>query len=76
MKQFTFYWLDGKRDVLSGRDAADAMNRAGYGHGALGALDFHAWGDCKEYVWNPKTRRWDNPGLNERLDRETLIPKE
>ena len=48
---YTFYWLDGKRQVLPGSDAADALNRAGYGAGALRALDFHAKGDNDEYAW-------------------------
>lgn len=59
MKKFTYYWLDGKREVLEGNDVADAMNRVGYGAGALRALDFHSNGDCNDYVWNKLTRNWD-----------------
>lgn len=52
MKKFTFYWLDGKRQVFEGRHPADALNRAGYGGGALRALDFCAKGDNHDYVWS------------------------
>jgi len=52
MKKYTHYWLDGKREVVTGMDAADAMTKAGYGNGALRALDFWANGDCTDYVWN------------------------
>lgn len=37
MKVFTLFWLDGTREA--------AMNNAGYGAGALRALDFYAEGD-------------------------------
>ena len=43
---FRFYWLDGKVEELRGRGAADALNRAGYGNGALRALDF--WEQVKD----------------------------
>lgn len=56
---WTFYWLDGTREVLTGETAVDALNGAGYGRGALGALDFHAEGDRDDYVWNPAARTWN-----------------
>jgi len=59
LKDFTFYWLTGNREVLEGGTPADAFARAGYGAGASRALDFYAEGDNKEYVWNSKTRTWD-----------------
>lgn len=43
-RKFTLYWRDGTREIVSGRDVADAITRAGYGNGALGALDFWAAG--------------------------------
>tara|TARA_R110000868_G_scaffold106717_1_gene292469 strand:- start:16 stop:222 length:207 start_codon:yes stop_codon:yes gene_type:complete len=51
MKQFTLFWLIGKKEVISGNDIAHAMNSAGYGAGALRALDFHSEGDCNDYEW-------------------------
>lgn len=51
MTEFTFYWLDGEREVLSGNDVPDAFRRAGYGAGARFALDFTAVGDNREYIW-------------------------
>jgi len=62
--KFTFFWLDGKREVLEGADSADALNRAGYGAGAVRALDFFAHGDNDNYVWDARTGGW------ERKDRE------
>ena len=59
MNTFTLYWLDGKRETCKGRDIADAMNKKGYGNGAIMALDFHAKGNCMDYVWNEKTHNWD-----------------
>jgi hypothetical protein len=56
--KFTFYWRDGKREVLDGKDPADAMNKRGYGNGALRALDFYSRGENNEYAWNPTEREW------------------
>jgi hypothetical protein len=59
MKTYTFYWLTGDRETSQGLDIADAFRRAGYGGGAIAALDFHAEGDDRDYEWNPETRKWE-----------------
>lgn len=41
MKKFKLYWLDGKTEIVAGRDIADAFSRAGYGAGAVRALDYY-----------------------------------
>lgn len=58
-QKFTLFWLDGKREVIEGRDVADAMNSAGYGQGSIRALDFHANGDNKEYAWDAGAKSWE-----------------
>ena len=40
LKQFRLHWLDGKKEVVEGADIAQAFTLAGYGAGALGALDW------------------------------------
>ena len=40
MRTFILYWLDGKEEKVRGNDIADAFMRAGYGGGALAALDY------------------------------------
>lgn len=40
MKTFIFHWDGGKDETLQGESAADALNRAGYGQGAIRALDY------------------------------------
>ena len=62
-KQFTLYWRTGKREVVSGRDPAEAMTLAGYGGGAIRALDFYAEGDNHEYSWDSGEREWNNTAL-------------
>ena len=57
--KYTFYWLTGKREVLEGNSPEDALNQAGYGQGALKALDFWAHDNDNGYVWNAKTKTWD-----------------
>lgn len=58
MAKFTLYWLTGSREVVEGKDAADAMNNAGYGGGAVRALDFYAKGDDHDWEWVAATRKW------------------
>jgi hypothetical protein len=58
--KFTLYWRDGKSQIVKGRNPADAMTQAGYGQGALGALDFYDRGNTKKYAWNAATREWES----------------
>lgn len=55
---YTLHWRDGRREVVHGVDIAAAMNAAGYGAGALAALDFYALGDDSKYEWSATVRRW------------------
>jgi hypothetical protein len=57
-KIFTLYWRDGKREIVTGTSPVEAMNRAGYGAGAVAALDFYAEGDDKDYVWDQDKHDW------------------
>lgn len=54
MNKYTFYWLDGKREVLDGESVAGAFRDAGYGAGAMSALDFTCNGEDDSYDWNGK----------------------
>jgi ribosome modulation factor len=40
-RQFMLVWRDGKTETISGKDIADAFSKAGYGAGAIGALDYY-----------------------------------
>lgn len=64
IKKFTFYWLNGKKEVLKGESQIDALNKVGYGQGAIKALDFCSEGECDQYVWKfdetMKKDRWIN----------------
>ena len=55
---FTLYWRTGRREVVRGRNGAEAMTLAGYSSGALRALDFWADGDDDKYWWDEKNREW------------------
>jgi hypothetical protein len=41
MKKFRLHWLTGGKETIEGHDIADAFRRAGYGGGALNALDYY-----------------------------------
>jgi hypothetical protein len=51
MNTYIFHWRDGKDETLIGDTAADALNRAGYGRGAVAALDYYeqALPECPTY---------------------------
>jgi hypothetical protein len=57
-RSFTLFWGDGKRQVVEGPNISAAMNDAGYGQGALGALDFWMPGNDNSYLWIPEERVW------------------
>jgi hypothetical protein len=56
--KFRLYWKDGKTEVITGTDIANAMNNTGYGRGALAALDFYGYGEEEGYRWDVEKRRW------------------
>lgn len=62
IKTFTFYWLNGKREILKGTSPDNAVNKAGYGEyvrgGAMRRLDFFVDGDNKEYEWDETRKFW------------------
>lgn len=41
MSSYIFHWKDGTTDTLDGDAPVDALNKAGFGPGALAALDFY-----------------------------------
>jgi hypothetical protein len=41
MKTFILHWLNGKKEEVKGLDIADAFRKAGYGGGAIRALDWY-----------------------------------
>jgi len=41
MKTFKLFWLDGKTEKVKGNSIADAFTKAGYGNGALPALNYY-----------------------------------
>lgn len=45
-KTFKLYWSTGDPDVIHGYDIADAIRKAGYGDGAMGAIDY--WEEVKD----------------------------
>jgi hypothetical protein len=59
MKKFTLWWLTGDREVIEGETIANAFSRAGYGGGAMSALDFYSEGEDDSYEYNKENKRWE-----------------
>lgn len=58
MKKFRLYWGNGKTEVVEGSDFANAVTKAGYGAGAMRALDFYDNGELQSYEWNKEECKW------------------
>ena len=56
--RFTFFWLDGTREVVEGANSSNALAHSSYGIGALKSLDFWADGDNDNYDWNANKKKW------------------
>lgn len=59
MKTWTLYWIGGKREEIHGKTIDQAFTAAGYGAGALKAVDFYMNGSDKDYVYNKEIKDWD-----------------
>jgi len=57
---FTFYWMNGRKEQLKGKDAIEALNNKGYNRKDLVNLDFDATFDANknEYIWNNIKNQW------------------
>ena len=60
MATYTVYWRTGQRELIRGRSKAEAMTLAGYGGGAVRAIDFIADGECNDWTWDPASREWNS----------------
>jgi hypothetical protein len=72
--KFTVYWRDGSRSVLSGGNTiSEAFTAAGYGAGAVHAVDWYENGENDDYVWDSEKKRWNHKTP---LAIETIIAEE
>ena len=59
MTDFTIYWRHGETSTISGDDIASAFSKAGYGGGAIRAIDFYAVGTEITHSWNKELHEWE-----------------
>ena len=56
---YRFYWLDGTTTVWEGYAPEEALTKAGYGAGAVRALDFYETNEPEQnYFWNTEEKIW------------------
>ena len=55
---FTIYWLSGDREVMKGLSIEDAFRKAGYGGGAVNAIDCYKEGVDDGYRWDIDAKTW------------------
>ena len=58
MTTFTLYWLDGAKTVCEGDTIQNAFTTAGFGQGAIKALDFYSSDGKDNYIWNG--HKWES----------------
>ena len=56
--KFTIYWKDGSRKVITGVTMEDAFTTAGYGAGAVAAIDWYDNGISQTHHYNMETKEW------------------
>lgn len=57
-KAFTLYWRTGHREVIYGTSIDNAFIYAGYGNGAVRALDWYDNGYTETHTWNKDSKVW------------------
>lgn len=50
-EKFVLYWKLGDKEIVEGETIVDAFNNAGYGGGAISALDFFSRDVENQYEW-------------------------
>lgn len=58
LEKFTIWWRDGTRSVIEGVSIDDAFTKAGYGAGAVKAVDWYDRGDVDTHYWCTATKNW------------------
>lgn len=56
MAKFKLHWLDGKTEIVIGKIISEAFTLAGYGHGAVKALDFFEHEVSLSYIAHKRLR--------------------
>lgn len=57
-KYFTLYWLNGDRSIISGPSIERAFTAAGYGAGAVAAVDWYDEGITETHYRNKIEKKW------------------
>jgi hypothetical protein len=57
-EKFTVWWRDGTRSVIEGSSIEQAFTQAGYGAGAVKAVDWYDRGDVDTHEWCKATKNW------------------
>jgi hypothetical protein len=58
MNTYILYWLHGKLEKITGESISDAFNKAGYGGGAIRALDFYEQNETPTWHWDNQSNKW------------------
>lgn len=58
LEYFTLYWIHGERKVIKGTSIEDAFTKAGYGVGAIPAIDWYDNGVSETHRWDKENKTW------------------
>lgn len=56
--RFTVYWKHGERSVITGKTIEEAFGRAGFGQGAIAAVDWYDNTDVATHEWDTIAKKW------------------
>lgn len=80
---FTLYWLDGRRTVIKGDTIEQAFAAAGFGGGAIRAVDWFDNGVSETHRYDKATKQWvefkpfriDVTGIDNEIDSNLVFSK-
>lgn len=58
MLKYTFYWNDGRREILNGQNVFDALTKAGYTGCSLKNLAFYFPDENNDFYWDEENKKW------------------
>lgn len=57
-KKFTIYWKHGTKSFVEGPTIEQAFTNAGYGAGAVTAIDWYDHGETSTHDWSIEQKKW------------------
>ena len=58
MRNYTFYWKNGNREIITEEKALQLLKGDSYKLRSQIGLDFYAKGECNTFIWDDQDQEW------------------